>query len=67
MTWRRLIVLIKGLSPHSATHAAMTSRMEFGSRGERVNVVTSPEAAQQAFMAAFGHLKKKTPVEQDVE
>lgn len=34
--------------------------MEFGSRGERVNVVTTPKAAQDAFMAAFGHLKKKT-------
>lgn len=60
MTWRKFLVLIKGLSPHSATHAAMTSRQEFGSKGERVNTVNTPKAAQQAFVAAFGHLKKKT-------
>lgn len=60
MTWRRFLILVRGLSPNSATHAAMTSRVEFGPRGERVNTVTTPKAAQDAFTAAFGHLKKKT-------
>jgi hypothetical protein len=59
MTWRRFVVLAKGLSPHSATIAALSSRHEFGSKGERVNVVTSPKAAEQAFVASFGHLKPK--------
>jgi hypothetical protein len=60
MTWRRLLVLVKGLSPNSATYAAMNSRVEFGSHGERVNTVTTPKAAQDAFVAAFGHMKPKT-------
>ena len=59
MTWRQFLVLIRGLSPHSATHAAVTSRTEFGPRGERVNTVTTPKAAQQAFEAAFSQYKKK--------
>ncbi len=53
-------MLAKGLSPTSATVAAINSRHEFGSKGEPVNVVTTPKAAQQAFVAAFGHLKPKT-------
>ena len=60
MTWRRFIILVRGLSPNSATHAAMASRTEFGSKGERVNTVTTPKDAQRAFVAAFGHLKPKT-------
>lgn len=59
MTWRRFLVLVRGLSPNSSTAAAITSRQEFGSRGEKVSVITDPKAADQAFVAAFGHLKKK--------
>ena len=60
MSWRRFIVLLKGLSPHSATITAMSNRQEFGSKGERVNTITDPKQADRAFVAAFGHLKKKT-------
>lgn len=60
MTWRRFIVLVKGLSPHSATVTAMQSRQEFGTKGERVNTITDPKQADRAFVAAFGHLKPKT-------
>ena len=60
MTWRRFLVLVKGLSPHSATHMVMSSRQEFGSKGEKVNLITDPKQADRAFVAAFGHLKPKT-------
>ena len=60
ITWRRFSILAKGLSPHSATITALQSRQEFGSRGEKVNFVKTPKAAQDAFVAAFGHLKPKT-------
>jgi hypothetical protein len=59
MTWRRFIILVRGLSPHSATATAVSSRQEFGSKGETVNVITTPEQADRAFVAAFGHLKPK--------
>jgi hypothetical protein len=38
----------------------MSSRQEFGSKGERVNLITDPKQADRAFVAAFGHLKPKT-------
>lgn len=61
MTWRRFLVLVRGLSPGSSTAAAVSSRQEFGSKGERVNVITDPKQADAAFVAAFGHYAKKEP------
>lgn len=61
MTWRRFLVLVRGLSPHSSTANAVSSRHEFGSKGQRVNVVSTPQDAERAFMASFGHLKPKDP------
>lgn len=60
ITWRKFLILIRGLSPGSATASRVNSRQEFGRRGEKVNVITTPKAADQAFVASFGHLKKKT-------
>lgn len=55
MSWRRFQVLVKGLSPTSATVAKLNSHHQIGGgkRGERVNSVVGPKAAQAAFDAAF--------------
>jgi hypothetical protein len=52
MSWRRFLVLLRGLSPQSATVAASSSRAQFG-KGGKVNEVTSTKAAQQVFDALF--------------
>lgn len=54
MTWRRFLVLVRGLSPHSATVSAASSRTQFGGKREKVNEVVGPKAAQAAFSALFG-------------
>jgi hypothetical protein len=53
MTWRRFIILMRGLSPQSATVAAMTARVHYGTR-ERVIVISGRDKAQAAFVALFG-------------
>ena len=55
MSWRRFLILIKGLSPNSATVTSLNADRYIGSKnGERVNTVAGPKAAQAAFEAAFG-------------
>ncbi len=55
MSWRRFQILVKGLSPQSATVTGLNSHHYIGGgkRGERVNTVAGPQAAQSAFEAAF--------------
>lgn len=54
MTWRRFLVLLRGLSPQSASVNAAQSRVEFGEKAERVRTVESPDDAQSAFVTLFG-------------
>lgn len=53
MTWRRFGVLLRGLSPHSATVAKLTSGREFGRKREAVSEVRGARAAQAAFDSIF--------------
>lgn len=55
MSWRRLLVLLRGLSPYSATVIAMRTFK----RTPRVFTPQTPEAAQRAFVAAFAPAQKK--------
>lgn len=52
MTWRRFLVLVRGLSPQSALVTAMDAKVRFGKRPDAVQTV-SGAAAQRAFEAAF--------------
>jgi hypothetical protein len=51
MTWRRFMVLLRGLSPNSATVNAL--RIGAVAPSQRVNRIETPEAAQRAFVAMF--------------
>ena len=54
MTWRRFRVLLKCLSPQSATLTRMSSEKYIGGAPhERAHVVSGPKAAEAAFQAAF--------------
>ena len=53
MSWRRFSVLVRCLSPGSATVARVTADNFIGSTGERVNTVEGPKAAEAAFGALF--------------
>jgi len=52
MTWRRFDVLVRGLSPNSATVTAV--RHGRVAPSQRVRVVEGPEATQRAFVTLFG-------------
>jgi len=54
MTWRRFIVLLRGLSPQSATVTAVNSRIQFGDRREEVNYVEDPKLIDSTFRTLFG-------------
>lgn len=58
MSWRRFQVLVRCLSPHSATVTRLTVRHEIGSRKGAAVRVTTPEAAQAAFAGIYGAAKK---------
>lgn len=53
MTWRRFSVLVRCLSPGSATVARITSGQYIGGGRDRVNTVVGPKAAQAAFESIF--------------
>lgn len=53
MTWRRFMVLVRGLSPNSATVAKLSAKRYMGKRDDVVALQT-PEAAERAFTALFG-------------
>ena len=55
MSWRRFQVLVKGLSPQSATVAKLNSHHQIGGgkHGGAVSTVVGAKAAQAAFEAAF--------------
>lgn len=53
MSWRRFLILLRGLSPQSATVAASVSRTQFGKPREKVNTVVGAKAAQTAFDSLF--------------
>lgn len=55
MTWRRFQVLVRCLSPHSATIAKLQSGQYFGQGRGAAVTVESPKAAEAAFQAAFKH------------
>jgi len=61
MTWRRFQVLLRCLSPQSATLTRMQSKQYIGSgrKGEAVKTIEDPKAAEAAFMAAFATPKGK--------
>lgn len=56
MSWRRFSLLVRCLSPNSATINHITAGSYIGSgpnAGQRVNTVEGPVAAQAAFEALF--------------
>jgi hypothetical protein len=56
MSWRRFSLLVRCLSPNSATIAHITAGNYIGSgknAGERVRVIDTPKAAQSAFEAMY--------------
>jgi hypothetical protein len=57
VSWRRFQVLLRGLSPNSATVARLHMDIEMGRRGEKVHTVAGPKAAQSAFVSLFGGAK----------
>lgn len=61
MTWRRFRVLIRGLSPNSATATKLSSGRYMGARGEKVELMQTPEAAEQRFAQLFGPPKQTQP------
>lgn len=63
MSWRRFDVLVRGLSPHSATINQLAARRFIGGKGKRgrVNEVTDPKAAQRTFEALFRPPRQKRP------
>ena len=57
MSWRRFMVLVRGLGPHSATQQSMYLRTFQSSPGrppEPVEVVEGPEAVLASLGASFG-------------
>lgn len=60
MSWRRFMVLLRGLSPNSATVVKLSSMRSFGKK--KVNVVEGPVAANAAFDALFAEPPKPAPV-----
>lgn len=56
MTWRRFLVLLRGLSPNAATVTALHSRVQFGRSSEKVNEVSTPEQAQSVFETLYRRL-----------
>lgn len=63
MSWRRFHVLVKGLSPQSATVTRISSSQYIGGSRNRepVNEVVGPKAAQQAFDALFRPARSALP------
>jgi hypothetical protein len=57
MSWRRFLVLVRGLGPHSATHQSIVARTHMWDRGSRrsVDVIHSnPEATRAGLSSLFG-------------
>lgn len=52
MTWRKFRVLLRCLSPQSATITRLNADKYIGSKAQ-TNLVATPEAAEAAFQAAF--------------
>lgn len=61
MTWRRFMVLVRGLSPNSATVTHLNARQYIGKRQSNVVEIKTPEAAERAFAALFGPPKQTMP------
>lgn len=62
MTWRRFQVLLRCLSPQSATLTRMQSKQYIGGgKGEKTVSLDNPKAAEAAFMAAFATPKGAKP------
>lgn len=58
LTWRRFLVLVRGLSPNSATVARLTASRTVGAkRPERLS--RSPEESERVFDSFFGPPRAK--------
>lgn len=53
MSWRRFLVLVRGLSPSSALVTAMGSRVRLGGKRAPASSVAGPTAVQRTFEALF--------------
>ena len=53
MTWRRFLILVRGLSPNSATIAHFRGRHSIGAKGTSVRTIDTPQAAEAAFNQLF--------------
>lgn len=60
LSWRQLLVLLHGLSPQSATVAAIGSRTEFGRKRGDVIEVKDRAAAQSAFESIYAGARRAT-------
>ena len=56
MSWRRFLVLVRGLSVNSTL---VNSRVAAKRRGEDEGTLVEGQQAQRAFVSLFGHLKKR--------
>lgn len=59
MTWRRFLVLVRGLSLGSATVSAMRAQHQPGRAKGAAVAVVGPKAAQRAFEAAFAPARRR--------
>jgi hypothetical protein len=58
LSWRRFLVLLRGLSPGSATVAAIHNRVELGARPESdVGAIQDPKEAELVFDRLFASRK----------
>jgi len=53
LSWRRFMVLVRGLSPNSATVTKVQEHRRKFSGTDQVNVMRTPEEAQAAFERLF--------------
>lgn len=53
MSWRRFLVLLRCLSPNSATVTRIQGDRYLGRKGEKENTVVGAKATEQAFQSMF--------------
>lgn len=59
LTWRKFLVLIRGLSTQSATVTQISQARYRRRKKDDVVEIMTPEAADKAFVALFGHAKTR--------
>jgi hypothetical protein len=65
MSWRRFSVLVRCLSPNSATVAKLSSGQYIGQRRQQAKAVAGKDAAERAFQSLFGPERAPQPRQED--